>query len=94
VKQIETAGSTRERPVLGREAIEAQAPDFRPAGAKKAPRPLCHAGEAGLRRSFLDTYRAFAAAYRAASERFRRGEWAVDFPPRAFRPSGFAVMLS
>lgn len=86
VQVIEDEGSARPRRLLGRRGVERQSPHSRPAMAKRTPRPLCHTSLRELRQSFLEAYRAFEAAYRRASERFRAGEPSIRFPPLAFRP--------
>jgi REP element-mobilizing transposase RayT len=89
VEIVEAEGSARPGRVIGREAVLALSPHTRPRRRKKSPRPLCHSSHFGMKREFLDTYRAFCAAYHGAAARFRRGDWSAVFPGRAFRPPGF-----
>jgi REP element-mobilizing transposase RayT len=89
VGDIEAEGTQRGGAIMGSRAIQAQHPHRRPKGAKRSPRPLCHATLRVTRMAFLDAYRSFVAAYRSASARFRKGDRAAVFPRLAFPPSGF-----
>jgi REP element-mobilizing transposase RayT len=64
-----------------------QPPTERPASVdERSPRPLCHAATRLARQRFREGLSAFLAAYRAASERMRRGERTAHFPPGSFPP--------
>jgi hypothetical protein len=52
---------------------------------KRSPQPLCHSSSAELALEYKEKFRAFTAAYRALSQRFRKGEQ-VEFPFGAFPP--------
>ncbi len=80
----EAAGTYRR--VLGVAGVLRQRPQHRPARPKRKPRPLCHATVAALREEFRERYRAFAAAFREASVRWKAGDFQAQFPERAFRP--------
>jgi REP element-mobilizing transposase RayT len=86
IRRIEAAGAVRQKPPLGRVAILNQEPHSRPQHASARPRPHCHASLATLKSMFLQRYRAFTCAYRAASNRYRQGQWATEFPEFSFRP--------
>ena len=71
---------------LGAKQVLAQEPHDHPESPKRSPAPGCHAWSRRVRGWFMRAYRRFVAAYRWASERFRAGELAVEFPVRCFRP--------
>jgi REP element-mobilizing transposase RayT len=73
--------------VPGADVIVRQSPHHRPARSKKSPKPLCHASTREARRAFRESLAAWCGAYALASARFRQGNWTVDFPRWAFRPS-------
>ena len=79
------AEGTHER-VLGRAAVLSQHPHHRPSRPKRSPRPYCHATRATVRRAFIEHYRAYVASFRAASARWRRGEFGAEFPLGAIKP--------
>lgn len=66
--------------------ILGQHPHGRPLRSKRSPAPLVHAASAAVRRAFLEAYRIFVAAYRAASQRVRLGDRHVAFPEGSFPP--------
>lgn len=75
------------KPPLGVKAVLRQDPLHRPSDRKpKKPKPLCHSVYDRLRAEFRARYQLFVAAFAEASRRYRSGEWAVEFPPFAFRP--------
>lgn len=82
----EACDARGDKPVLGVDAILAQDPLDAPLHSKKSPRPLCHASTSAGRETFRAAYRAFLDAYNTASELFRKGFAAVEFPPHCFRP--------
>ncbi|MCO4764518.1 MAG: transposase [Myxococcales bacterium] len=55
---------------------------------RRSPAPKVHAACPIVRRQLEQELRAIAHAYREASERFRSGEWDVEFPEGTFRPAG------
>ncbi len=74
------------REPMGARAILSQDPLSRPAKSKRAPAPLVHAASKAARQAFREAYRAFLGAYRRASEMFRGGDRAVEFPRNSFPP--------
>ena len=72
---------------LGRRAVLRQDPLHRPRYLKTAPSPRVHAATAAARKKFLEAYRIFVTAFRAASARFRNGEFDVKFPEGSFPPA-------
>lgn len=86
VRAVEQEAAASHPRVLGREKILAQNPDYRPARPQRSPRPYCHATLASARRAFIEQYRAYVASFRAASQRWRRGELATAFPLGAVKP--------
>jgi REP element-mobilizing transposase RayT len=54
---------------------------------KRRPAPLIHAVSREIRKKFLELFREFVRAYRAAADRLRRGERDVRFPPGCFPPA-------
>lgn len=71
------------RIVLGVAKVLAQNPRSRPARLKRSPPPLCHATTSAAREAYRVKYRAFVAAYRAASAALRAGRPA-EFPPGSY----------
>lgn len=63
-----------------------QDPHSRPLNIKRLPRPVCHTTKLELKKEYIAKYREFATAYEIASEAFRSGEFAVEFPKYAYRP--------
>lgn len=55
---------------------------------RRKRRPLCFAATPGARCAYLQHVRAFAVAFRAASQAFRAGQLHPTFPRYSFRPSG------
>jgi REP element-mobilizing transposase RayT len=72
--------------VLGRQNILMQSPRSRPRRTNRSNRPLCHASTIEIWRAYRDERRLFLAAYREASERYRAGEYEVEFPKGSFPP--------
>ena len=74
------------RRVLGVAGVLRQRPQRRPARLERKPRPLCHTTVSSLREEYRERYRAFAAAFREASARWKAGDFQAQFPELAFRP--------
>ncbi|MFL5318412.1 MAG: transposase [Myxococcaceae bacterium] len=89
IDDIERTGALTHPKPLGVAGVLAQDPHARPIAPKKSRRPICHASDPELRKDFISRYREFVAAFRRASERFRRGDWQVPFPALAFRPPAY-----
>jgi hypothetical protein len=60
--------------------------DERPANPKRSRKPLCFSSSFPIADAYRKTWRAWVAAYRAASEAFRAGVLDVMFPARALPP--------
>ena len=75
------------RPVLGRKAILSQDPHDEPLTHDRSPAPAAHAATKAIRIMLRAAYWQFAAAYREAALRLRRGDRLVRFPPGAFPPA-------
>ncbi len=86
VEEIEAEGRQRHRAVRGVQHVREQWPHRRPKRASRSPRPVCHASSKEAWWGWLCRYKAFRYAYRIASQRYRRGDVAAEFPPLAFRP--------
>lgn len=86
IRAIETEAARCHRRFLGRAGILRQNPLRRAKKKEPTPRPPCHTSFPALLREHLETFRAFVAAFRSASERWRRGEVDVVFPEGAYRP--------
>jgi hypothetical protein len=71
---------------LGRRAILACHPHFRPQVVAKSPAPLIHAASRAARLAFREVYTAFVSAFRDAAERLRGGDRFASFPPGSFPP--------
>jgi REP element-mobilizing transposase RayT len=78
--------STRDLPVLGAATVLAQSPHARPKTIKRTPAPAVHAASRAVRAIFIEGRRAFADAFRIASEQLRSGNAIAEFPPFAFPP--------
>lgn len=83
---IESEAARTHRRVLGVAGVLRRHPQHRPARLERRPRPLCHTTIAALREEFRERYRAFAAAFREASRRWKAGDFRAQFPEPAFRP--------
>ena len=84
--QQEAAEQRGDKPVLGPERVCEQDPHALPQKSKRSPRPLCHASTRQAYNDFKQAYRDFVDAYHEASDRLRKGFFAVRFPINAFRP--------
>jgi REP element-mobilizing transposase RayT len=73
--------------VKGAQAVCEEEAHKQPVRTKKSPRPLCHVSTKEGFHHFREGLRAWVAAFAQASARFRQGQWQVEFPPWAFRPS-------
>ena len=73
-------------PVLGADAVRALDPFDAPSRSKRSPMPICHASCLEGWWNYVQEWRLFVAAYRVASQRFRSGNWNVQFPDFSFRP--------
>ncbi len=72
---------------LGRRAILRQDPHHRPDALETSPAPRVHAATRAMRLQFLEAYRIFVRAYRAASARLRSGDLSAEFPAGCFPPA-------
>lgn len=86
IADIEKETAATRRTALGVAKMREQQPHDKPVRTKRSKRALCHASCVELRQAYRDKYRIFWAAFVAASERFRGGDWTAVFPPFAFRP--------
>lgn len=89
VKGRERALRAEQRGVVGMAKVLAESPLSRPKASSRSPKPLCFASTREGWWAFVVEWRAYVAAFRAASERFRAGVWTAVFPPGAFRPGVF-----
>lgn len=74
------------RPPLGADRVRRQQPHETPLHSKRSPAPRVHAATQAVRLLLINSYRAFAAAYRRAAELLRSGNLAVEFPTGSFPP--------
>lgn len=72
--------------VLGLARVRAQDWRARPRDPKRSSRPPCHTTDRKLRSSFLESFRTFVAAFRAASAELRSGALDITFPPWSYPP--------
>ena len=86
ISAINREGISTFRRVLGVAAVLAQNPLKKVDRPTPRPRPSCHTTVRELKTLFGEQIRSFVASFRAASERWRRGDLAVEFPLWAFRP--------
>ena len=74
---------------LGREALRKVVPGTLPFKTKKGgARPLVLSRCPDAKKRFLDWYFGILSAYKIASEKFRRGDFSVEFPIGTYRPPG------
>jgi len=83
---IETEAARVHRRFLGRAGVLRQNPLRQARKKERSPRPPCHTSFPALLKEHLETFRAFVAAFRSASERWRQGDVDVVFPEGAYRP--------
>jgi REP element-mobilizing transposase RayT len=81
-------------PVLGREAILKQDPQFRPDKVKRSPRPPAHSASKERLTDFVTAYREIVSSFREASVKWRGGDFQALFPPFCFRPPVLALMTT
>jgi len=86
ITSIDQEGQISSGGVMGRRRVMNQRPHRRPRHIKRTPRPLCHATTRQGWEAFRQLYRAFAARFAEASERWRSGELLAQFPPFGIRP--------
>ena len=72
---------------IGIRAIMDRHPHRRPDKRKKSPRPWFHALSQKAREAMRAALTWIVAAYREAAERFRQGEFDVEFPEGTFPPA-------
>ena len=84
LKAVEARGG---KPSLGVPGVLGQSSWALPGDpVRRTPNPLCHAASKEARHAYRELYYAFVSAYHAASSAFRRGFYAVVFPPYALKP--------
>jgi len=86
IRDINREGLSMFKRVLGVAGVLAQNPLKKVDRPTPRSRPSCHTTFRDLKSIFFDQLRAFIAAFRAASKRWRLGDLSVEFPPWAFRP--------
>lgn len=95
VVEVEASAAARRaesgKTVLGMLAVQRQNPDSRPAKTKRSPKPLVHAATRKVREVYRGAYRAFVAAFRAASELLLGGDRQAIFPCWSFPPASAFV---
>jgi hypothetical protein len=73
--------------VLGAARLQKQNPHTQPNRIKKSPAPRFHAFSVAVLKVLCHAYSAFAAAFRIASEKLRRGDRGALFPEGCFPPA-------
>ncbi|HZJ53858.1 MAG TPA: transposase [Myxococcaceae bacterium] len=86
MRAIETEASVLHRRFLGRAGVLRQSPHRKARQKERSSRPPCHTSSPAFLKDYLEVFRAFVAAFRQASTRWKRGELNVAFPEGAFRP--------
>lgn len=90
VRQIEaTAAAERAKKgvePLGVEKILSQDPETRRETLDRSPAPFVHAATRKIRKELREAYGWFAAAYREAADKLRKGDRMAAFPPGSFPP--------
>ena len=74
------------RAVLGRKRLLRMSPHHRPDAVEKSPAPPVHCRERTLREGFIEAYRYFVSAYRAARKRLSGFVDACDLPKGGVPP--------
>lgn len=75
-----------QRRVVGMTRVLRLSPFDRPKMSARSAMPLCFASTRAVRTAFAESWCAFVAAFRRASENFRAGVLDVSFPAFSFRP--------
>jgi len=83
---IEAEAARLHRRFLGRAGVLRQNPLRKARKKERSSRPPCHTSFPALLREYLETFREFVAAFRHASDRWKRGDVNVRFPEGAYRP--------
>lgn len=83
---IEAEAARLHRRFLGRAGVLRQNPLRKARKKERSSRPPCHTSFPALLKEYLETFREFVAAFRHASDGWRRGEPNVRFPEGAYRP--------
>ena len=86
VPAIEEHGAALHKRFRGRDWILTQRPQFRPQRPARSPRPLCHTSSRILLEEYREKVRVYTTLFRAASPRWRSGDFTATFPPGANRP--------
>jgi REP element-mobilizing transposase RayT len=86
MEAIESEAARLHRRFMGRAAVLRQNPLRRARKKERSVRPPCHTSIPALLKEHLETYRAFVAAFREASSRWRSGDVTAVFPEGAYRP--------
>lgn len=73
--------------VVGARRLQLQHPHTQPKRLKQSSAPRFHAYAVQARKTLREAYSAFAAAFRSASERLRRGDLGALFPEGCFPPA-------
>ncbi|MCH9651946.1 MAG: transposase [Deltaproteobacteria bacterium] len=89
VRQIEDSARQARKgaAVAGTQAVLRQDPHTRLPRLVTSPAPIVHASSRKVRLAFLEAYRLFVRAFRAAVERQRDGDLTVEFPVGSFPPA-------
>jgi len=85
-REIEAEAARAFASVLGVRGVLRQHPHRRARPREQTTRPPCHTSVPALLQAFRERYRSFVAAFREASEKWKRGEFGTPFPDHAFRP--------
>ncbi len=88
IHDIEAAASSVRKggKVAGRRSVLNTHPHHRPKEVKTSPAPLVHAPSKEIRMAFLESYRLFTKAFRAAADLLRNGDLTAVFPVGSFPP--------
>jgi REP element-mobilizing transposase RayT len=86
IRAIEAEAARLHRRFLGRAGVLRQNPLRQARKKERSTRPPCHTSFPALLREYLETFREFVAAFRHASDRWKRGDVNVRFPEGAYRP--------
>ena len=85
-QRLEEIWSKNTKGYLGAKNVLLQSFDSRPAKIKKSPKAPFYSGNRLAIIRERKAYKLIVEAYREASERFRLGEYTVEFPEFTFKP--------
>lgn len=93
VEEIREKRQLEGKGFLGRKNVLAQHPESRGKSTKRTRKPCCYTKNSAALSDYKDYYWGIRRWYTEMSERFRSGEYDVEFPPHTFVPGTFKLAL-